>query len=119
MRSSDRNVAAFLIIHGIFLKRINLESLGVKPSTAASPQTCPQRKLQIASKQAPVTDRQSPLLWNFFHAHINDFANGIISRKNRLGFSEFSDHSVVAFNCIRCINYLSDSLRVLKGSSQL
>mgnify|MGYP000981447361 CR=1 FL=1 len=36
-----------------------------------------------------------------------------ISRENRFGFCEFSDHSMVAFDGIRRIYYLPDLLRVV------
>ena len=69
---------------------------------------------ELGVSQPPVANRHSPLLWNLGNAHINDLANSVIGRKNRLGFSEFSDHSMVAFDGIRRIYYLPDLLRIFK-----
>ena len=69
---------------------------------------------ELGVSQAPVANRHSPLLRNLGNAHINDFANSVIGRKNRLGFSEFSDHSMVAFDGIRRIYYLTNFLGIFK-----
>ena len=69
---------------------------------------------ELGVSQPPVANRHSPLLRNLGNAHINDLANSVIGRKNRLGFSEFSDHSMVAFDGIRRVYYLPDLLRIFK-----
>ena len=57
VKSSDRNVAAFLHLHWIFPKRINLGSLRMEPSSAVRLQTCPQRKSQAGNTQVPSHER--------------------------------------------------------------
>ena len=68
---------------------------------------------ELGVSQAPVANRHSPLLRNLGNAHINNLADSVIGRQNRLGFSEFSDHSMVALDGIRRVYYLPDLLRVV------
>ena len=53
-----------------------------------------------------------PLSCGLFYAHKNDFSDRIISRKNRLEFGNYSDHSAVKILPAVCwMVYLTDKLR--------
>ena len=73
---------------------------------------------ELSVSQTPVTHRHSPLLGYFGNAHINDLANSVVGRKNRLGFGEFPYHSMVAFDSIRRIYYPPDFLRIFEKYGQ-
>ena len=73
---------------------------------------------ELSVSQPPVTHRQSPLLGDLCHAHINDLPDRVVSWENRLGFGEFPHHSMVAFDGIRRIYYLPNFLRIFEKYGQ-
>ena len=94
MKSNGANSLLFLLHR--YLPADKLRGSGQSPELILGCGSVLKVNHELSVSQPPVANRHSPLLQNLGNAHINNLADSVIGRKNRLGYSEFSDHSKLA-----------------------
>jgi len=100
-------------------KRINLKGSESELTLYLSGKPIGEENHNLAVDQAPIASRYRPFFGDFLNGKINHFFDGVVGGENRLGFSEFANHSMVGFDRVCRINHTPDLFGVVEERSKV